>query len=119
MAAVTSLPLVHLQLYCRVVCKHISRGNSLGHGDTYGIAVVAVAGNVGLATAHVDASVGVGIAPSRTLCGVDLADGERAARNGCGECGVGLGRRKASKSRSGDDESRVEHGEVCGRLRVQ
>lgn len=81
---------------------------------TYVVAVVAVAGDLALAAADVDASVGVGLAPQGTLSGVDQGWRDGAARDGGVQVGVVLSRRQAGKGRGGDDESGVEHGCCCG-----
>lgn len=76
--------------------------------QTYGIACVAVACNVTLATAKVDAGVLLGVTPCLPLAFRHVVDGHCAA----GDDGVVLGSGKASKSRDGDDDGGVEHGEV-------
>jgi hypothetical protein len=82
----------------------------LGSEKTYVGAIVAVAGNVGLAATQVNARVDVRLAPGRALVLGDGAGGHGAARNGRVERAVALGRGKANERRRGDDESRVEHG---------
>jgi len=73
------------------------------------IAVVAVVPDLALATTDVDASVLVGGAPVRTLVLRNIADGDRAARNGRVKGGV-LGRREACEGRDGDKDGGVAHG---------
>lgn len=84
-----------------------------GRRPTYGVALVAVACNLALAATKIDASVLVGIAPRDLLVRGHGAGGDGAARDG-GAVGAVLGRGKASKSRGGDDKSRVEHGGCLG-----
>lgn len=87
----------------------ISRG--LSAAKTYIVALVAIVRDSGLATAQVDAGVDVCLAPGGTLGRVHRAGRDAAARNRRLEGLVGqqLGRR-ASDGRSGDNQSRVEHG---------
>lgn len=67
---------------------------------TYGIAGVAVAGDVTLTTAKVDTGVFLGVAPVLPVGLGHIVDGHCAA----GDNGVVLSSGKASKSRGSDDE---------------
>lgn len=115
MACPASVPFWHLQVYWRVVWWTVSfKHSECSAYATYVVAVVAVAGDLALAAADVDASVGVGLAPQGTLSGVDQGWRDGAARDGGVQVGVVLSRRQAGKGRGGDDESGVEHGCCCG-----
>lgn len=97
----------------RVCWWHVSfRQSSGGAGGNYGVAFVAVAGNLALAAADVNTGVAVGLAPQRALRGVDEVGGDGTARDG-GVEGRVLGRGKARKGRGRNDEGGVEHG-WCG-----
>jgi hypothetical protein len=95
-----------LQVGLRVLAGAIVDGRE----TTYRSALVAVAGNVGLSAAQINARVDVRLAPQGTVVLVDEAGGDAAARDGRVEGRVALGRREANKRRGGDDKSRVEHG---------
>jgi hypothetical protein len=85
-------------------------GDERSHG-TYGVALVAVAGELALATAQLDTRVLVGLAPRLAVVGGHTAGGDRAARDGCVGGSVLRGR-EAGKGRGGDDDGGVEH--CCG-----
>lgn len=86
--------------------------------QTYSFAVVAVGGNLALATAERDAGVALGVAPAVPCVLGDVVDRDLAAGDdGVGEAAV-LGRSKASQGRGGDDERRVEHGGLCMEQKV-
>jgi hypothetical protein len=80
------------------------------HG-TYGVALVAVAGELALTTAELDACVLVGLAPRLAVVRGHTAGRDRAAGDGCVGGGVLRGR-EAGKGRGGDDDGGVEH--CCG-----
>lgn len=75
---------------------------------THSAALIAIAGDLALASAKVNASVLVGVAPFVTLRLGHICDRNRAAGNGSVEGGV-LRRGEAGKGRSRDDDGRVEH----------
>jgi hypothetical protein len=102
-----------LQVGLRVLAGAIVGGRE----TTYRSALVAVAGNVGLSAAQINARVDVRLAPQGTVVLVDEAGGDAAARDGRVEGRVALGRREANKRRGGDDKSRVEHGWECREYR--
>ena len=78
--------------------------------DTYRVASVALACNLALATAKLNARVLVGSAPCLPVVLGHGAGVYRAAGDGCLVLRARVLRRsKAGKSRGGDDESRVEH----------
>lgn len=104
------MPLLHLQVKLRELYEGVSQVLFWMLETTYVVARVAVAGDVGLAAADVDAGVDVGLAPSGLLGRGHAAGRHSAARNGGVEARVALGRREAGKGRRGNDERRVEHG---------
>lgn len=80
------------------------------HGYTYTIASVAVAADVALAAAEVDAGVLLGGAPVGTLILRNLSGRHGAARNGSVEGGIlDLGGADG-EGRGGGDNGRVAHG---------
>lgn len=76
---------------------------------TYCTAIIAVAGDLALTTAKVNAGVLVGVAPFVSLRLGNAGDWDRAAGNWGVEGGV-LRRGEAGEGRSRNDDGRVAHG---------